>query len=162
MRQRALIAMALACDPALLVCDEPTAALDVTISAQILSLLADLRSERQLAMLLVSHDLALVRGAADRVAVMYAGQLAEVGPAAEVLSRPRHPYTAGLLHAREPAGPRRLSVIPGQVPALGAMPTGCRFRDRCGRAQPDCAAVPVREVRGPRSVACFHPLEDAA
>jgi len=133
MRQRVMIAIALACEPALLVADEPTTALDVTIQAQILELLAQLRERRGMAVLLVTHDLGVVAEVADRVVVMYAGQVAETGTAEEVFGFPSHPYTEGML-ASIPRADRpgeRLRPIPGVVPAPTDWPTGCRFADRC-------------------------------
>jgi oligopeptide/dipeptide ABC transporter ATP-binding protein len=141
MRQRALISMAIACGPSLLVADEPTTALDVTVQAQILDLLDDLRRESDMALVIISHDLAVVARIADRVAVMYAGRLVEEGPALRVLTSPRHPYTEALLNAvptiDDPDRP--LAVIPGRVPAPTAWPAGCRFHPRCGFAWDRCA-----------------------
>jgi oligopeptide/dipeptide ABC transporter ATP-binding protein len=144
LRQRVLIAMALAGDPDLLIADEPTTALDVTIQAQVLQLLDQLRQDRAMALLLVSHDLAVVGQTCDRIVVLYAGQCVETGPTVAVLTRPQHPYTQGLLDSlplRQAAERRteRLSAIPGTVPELGDWPTGCRFRDRCSRAEGLCA-----------------------
>lgn len=150
MRQRAMIAMAIACDPRLLIADEPTTALDVTIQAQIVALLKEIQAERGMGLVFISHDLDLVAELADRVAVMYAGQVVESGPAAAVLAEPRHPYTRALLDCR-PArryaaeGPDaiRLAPIPGTPPRPGAFPPGCRFADRCTLAAPACRAAPV-------------------
>jgi peptide/nickel transport system ATP-binding protein len=144
MRQRVMIAMALACEPALLIADEPTTALDVTIQAQILELLAELRARRRMAVLLITHDLGVVAEVADRVVVMYAGQVAETGTAKEVFGSPAHPYTEGLLGSipRVDRRGERLRPIPGVVPAAHDWPTGCRFADRCpyvwerGREEP--------------------------
>ena len=140
MRQRAMIAMALACEPRLLIADEPTTALDVTVQAQILELLRSLRDETGMAMLFVTHDLGVVADICDRVAVMYAGQMVETAPTADLFAHPGHPYTDGLLSSMpQRAVPgRRLPVIPGRVPAVGHMPSGCRFRNRCPWAQPAC------------------------
>ena len=133
MRQRALIAMAIAAGPAILVADEPTTALDVTVQAQILALIRALRRDTGMALLLISHDLAVVADVVDRVAVMYAGQIVEEGPVRDVFAAPRHPYTEGLLRAvpsiEHPH--RGLAVIPGDVPSPDAWPDGCRFHPRC-------------------------------
>jgi oligopeptide/dipeptide ABC transporter ATP-binding protein len=163
MKQRVCIAMALACNPALLVADEPTTALDVTIQAQILELLADLRRSEGLAILLISHDLGVVGELCDRVAVMYSGRIVERGPAALLLERPRHPYTRGLLRSRprlDAPLPRsegeRLPAIPGQVPEPRDRPGGCAFHPRCAIAQPDCRATipPLVEIAAGHDVAC--------
>jgi peptide/nickel transport system ATP-binding protein len=140
MRQRVMIAMALACEPALLIADEPTTALDVTIQAQILDLLRMLQSETGTAILLITHDLGVVAEMADEVAVMYAGQIVEVGPVANVLSAPEHPYTAGLLGSLPRLQTRRarLATIPGMVPHLSATFVGCRFAARCPLADDLC------------------------
>jgi peptide/nickel transport system ATP-binding protein len=149
MRQRATIAMALACDPALLIADEPTTALDVTIQAQILDLLERLQEERGMAMLFVTHNLGVVAEIADRVAVMYAGSIVETGPVAAVYARPRHPYTRGLMRSvprlgeasRLRAANIALPTIPGVVPSLAALPTGCAFAPRCPLAVDACRAA---------------------
>jgi oligopeptide/dipeptide ABC transporter ATP-binding protein len=148
MQQRAMIAMALACRPRLLVADEPTTALDVTIQAQVLALMRSLRDETGTAIILITHDLGVVAQMADRVAVMYAGQVVEQAPVRELFSQPQHPYTVGLLGAIPAiAAPRaRLSAISGMVPAATAMPAGCRFAERCPFAQPECRADPVELV----------------
>ncbi len=141
MRQRVMIAIALCCDPRLLIADEPTTALDVTIQAQILELVDSLRARLGMALMLITHDLGIVAERCDRVLVMYAGRIVEAGPVRRVLASPYHPYTRGLL-ASQPefaAGGRRLRTIPGNVPRLGALPTGCRFRDRCELAESRCA-----------------------
>jgi peptide/nickel transport system ATP-binding protein len=149
LRQRVMIAMALMCGPELLIADEPSTALDVTIQAQILRLLAQLQRELGIAMVLITHDLGVVARIADRVAVMYAGQVVEEGAAADIFAAPRHPYTNGLMECipvpgrTAPGG--RLGTIPGVVPSLVGELAGCAFRDRCPHAQPACAhAVPVR------------------
>ncbi|HXQ29338.1 MAG TPA: ABC transporter ATP-binding protein [Gemmatimonadales bacterium] len=142
MRQRVMIAMALACRPKILIADEPTTALDVTIQAQILELLDHLQDELGMAVLLVTHDLGVVAGAVDRVLVMYAGQVVEAAPTAELFSRPLHPYTEGLLASvpRLDTPRRRLPSIPGQVPSATAWPGGCRFHPRCPYAWERCRA----------------------
>jgi peptide/nickel transport system ATP-binding protein len=157
MKQRVMIAMALAGNPALLVADEPTTALDVTIQAQILDLLQDLQAERDMGMLLITHDLGVVARMAHRVGVMYAGELVEEAPRAEFFATPRHPYTQALFAALPDLSQRgaRLATIPGQVPSLSAMPTGCRFAPRCPHvmarcreASPDwCELAPGHRVR---------------
>jgi oligopeptide/dipeptide ABC transporter ATP-binding protein len=141
-RQRVLIAMALAGDPELIVADEPTTALDVTVQAQVLQLLAELQDSRGMALLLVTHDLAVVSEVCDQVTILYAGNCAESGPARAVLNAPHHPYTRALLRSmpgHQPAGQERLNTILGQVPSVGYWPSGCRFRDRCSRAEIRCA-----------------------
>jgi peptide/nickel transport system ATP-binding protein len=142
MRQRVMIAMALSCEPGLLIADEPTTALDVTIQAQILALLAELRRRRRMALLLITHDLGVVAEVCDRVIVMYAGEIVESGPVKEIFLRPRHPYTRGLLEslpaARNPG--EALRPIPGTVPTPTAWPSGCRFRERCPHAWERCAS----------------------
>jgi peptide/nickel transport system ATP-binding protein len=154
MRQRAMIAIAISCKPKLLLADEPTTALDVTIQDQILSLLLDLQAEEGMAILLVSHDLGVIAQTCDRVCVMYGGYVVEESPAAEIFEDSRHPYTAALLRALpelavENAG-RRLTPIPGQPPDLANLPDGCPFRPRCGFARPGCAEVPmILEPAGP-------------
>ena len=144
MRQRVMIAMALACDPALLIADEPTTALDATVQAGIIALLAELRAERGLALLLVTHNFGLVAEAADRVAVMYAGDIVETGPVASILMNPAHPYTQALLRAvpRVDRDGADIQPIPGQVPPVHAMPAGCRFAPRCPARMEACAAPP--------------------
>src|SRR5919112_4675707 len=149
MRQRVMIAIALACDPKLLIADEPTTALDVTIQAQIIALLKRLQRERNMAMIFVTHDLKLVEEIADHVAVMYASQIVEQGPVAEILTSPRHPYTRALLDCT-PHGARnqRLSPIPGSLPNPIAPPQGCRFHPRCRFVKEACVArePPLEEV----------------
>ncbi|WP_372622802.1 ABC transporter ATP-binding protein [Falsiroseomonas sp.] len=145
MRQRVMIAVALACSPQLLIADEPTTALDVTIQAQILRLLKALQARTGMAMLFITHDLELVADIADRIAVMYAGQVVETGPARHVLAQPHHPYTRALLECRPHRGPDGLvhfAPIPG-APPRGMFPAGCRFAARCALAEPACTAGPV-------------------
>ncbi len=158
MQQRVMLAMALASEPKLLVADEPTTALDVTIQAQILELLADLKQRLGMAILLITHNLGIVGELADRVAVMYAGQIVEEAPAPELLRRPEHPYTQALLNSvpKLRAGAARLTTIPGAVPQPGAWPPGCRFASRCAIARPECAErQPALEpVGAKRSVRC--------
>jgi oligopeptide/dipeptide ABC transporter ATP-binding protein len=150
LRQRVTIAMALAAGPGVLIADEPTTALDVTVQKQILELLETLRRGLRLSLLFVTHDLGVVAQAADRVAVMYAGRIVEEGPADEVLRRPSHPYTVGLLRAAPRLARGKLSAIPGTVPALGALPRGCSFSPRCSLhiAECDAAMPPLAALRG--------------
>jgi peptide/nickel transport system ATP-binding protein len=141
MRQRVMIAMALACRPQLLIADEPTTALDVTIQAQILALLRDLQRELGMAVVLITHDLGVIAQVVDRVAVMYAGRIVEEGPVAAVFERPSHPYTRLLLESIPSLDHEqdRLPSIPGMVPGLSQLPPGCRFHPRCPLARPPCA-----------------------
>jgi len=141
MQQRIMIAMALASRPQLLIADEPTTALDVTIQAQIIELLRGLKQQFGMAILLITHNLGIVGDLADRVAVMYAGQIVETSPASELLRQPRHPYTQALLDSVPKPGKdaRRLKSIAGNVPQLNALPSGCRFHPRCPKVQPDCS-----------------------
>jgi oligopeptide/dipeptide ABC transporter ATP-binding protein len=158
MQQRVMIAMALASEPKLLVADEPTTALDVTIQAQILDLLRDLRQRLGMAILLITHNLGIVGDMADRVAVMYAGQIVELSPARELLSRPLHPYTRALMNSvpKLCGNTDRLLAIPGNVPRIGKFPPGCRFAPRCPIAKPECSeTIPeLLEVESGRWVRC--------
>jgi oligopeptide/dipeptide ABC transporter ATP-binding protein len=148
MRQRVLIAMAIACKPSLVLADEPTTALDVTIQAEILDLLREMRQTLGLALLLVTHDLGVIAEMADRVAVMYAGRIVEQGPVREILRSPQHPYTRGLLASLPGRGlHRRLQAIEGNVPVLGALPPGCAFHPRCPERFDPCSGAPPREYR---------------
>jgi oligopeptide/dipeptide ABC transporter ATP-binding protein len=158
MQQRVMIAMALASEPRLLVADEPTTALDVTIQAQILDLLRDLRKRLGMAVLLITHNLGIVGDLADRVAVMYAGQVVEEAPAAELLRSPRHPYTRALMQSVPELGhaSERLRAIPGTVPAPGRWPSGCRFAPRCPVVRPDCSgsSPPLLDIAAGSRVRC--------
>ena len=158
MQQRVMIAMALASEPKLLVADEPTTALDVTIQAQILELLRDLKQRLGMAILLITHNLGIVGDMADRVAVMYAGQIVELSPARELLRRPLHPYTRALMNSvpKLRGDADRLSAIPGHVPRIGNFPPGCRFAPRCPIARPECSEkIPeLIEVEPGRFVRC--------
>ncbi|BCX18938.1 MAG: ABC transporter ATP-binding protein [Geminicoccaceae bacterium] len=158
MRQRVMIAIALACNPKVLLADEPTTALDVTIQAQILDLLERLQAELGMAVVLITHDLGIVAEFAHRVLVMYAGRVIEEGPVEAIFEAPAHPYTRGLLESLpDPESDReRLQVIPGSVPQLGELGPGCRFAPRCALAGPACRqADPPLARAGARAVACF-------
>jgi oligopeptide/dipeptide ABC transporter ATP-binding protein len=158
-RQRVMIAMALACTPKLLIADEPTTALDVTIQAQILELIGELQQRFGMAVLLITHDLGVVAERADHVAVMYAGKIVESAKPEIIFSRPKHPYTEGLLASLPTSRgtKQRLDAIPGMVPNPLQWPTGCRFRDRCGRAEERCARSQpsLVEFAGQHRAACF-------
>jgi oligopeptide/dipeptide ABC transporter ATP-binding protein len=157
-RQRVLIAMALACRPALVIADEPTTALDVTIQAQILDLLREMKSAFNLSLLLITHDLGVIAETADRVAVMYAGRIVEQGAVRDIFRQPQHPYTRGLLASMPGGAPgSRLRAIEGTVPALGALPPGCAFNPRCpDRFEPCTVAPPGDYVTGPGHTAkCY-------
>ncbi len=174
LRQRVMIAMALASGssepnqemsggPRLLIADEPTTALDVTVQKQILELLGRLRRELNLGLLFITHDLGVVAQVADRVAVMYAGRIVEEGPVRDVLARPRHPYTAGLLAASPRLTRAPLTPIPGSVPQLAALPPGCAFEPRCGMRRSDCTlAVPNLRAASPSHTARCVLIEGAA
>ncbi len=158
MRQRVMIATALLCEPELLIADEPTTALDVTVQAQILELLRQLQRELGMAIALITHDLGVVAGLADRILVMYAGRIVEQGPALPIFDDPQHPYTLGLLSSMprlDAAMAGELSAIPGQPPNLQALPAGCAFRERCDFAFERCAERPeLRGFAGARHKAC--------
>jgi len=160
-RQRAMIAMAISCSPEVLIADEPTTALDVTVQAEVLRLLDRLVDEEGATLLLITHDLPVVAGLCDRVLVMYGGHLVEEGAVGEVFDSPHHPYTLALLESipildqELPGG--RFRAIPGAVPGLGQFPSGCPFRNRCPRATEICATMPALEGEGHRA-ACWHPV----
>jgi oligopeptide/dipeptide ABC transporter ATP-binding protein len=158
MRQRVLIAMALACQPSLVIADEPTTALDVTIQAEILDLLREMKSALDLSLLLITHDLAVIAGTADRVAVMYAGRIVETGPVRDIFRNPGHPYTRGLLGSMPGGHPgQRLRAIEGAVPPLGDPPPGCAFSPRCpDRFEPCTATPPPDYAAGPNHTAKCH------
>ena len=166
MQQRVMIAMALAGNPALLIADEPTTALDVTIQAQILDLLKDLKREIGLSILLITHNLGLVGELADNVAVMYAGRIVEFAPAVDLLREPRHPYTSALLRSIPRLGARadHLYSIPGTVPSAAHLPAGCKFHPRCDRVQPACCHEPEPQLTGARPVRCpyWDPTDESA
>jgi peptide/nickel transport system ATP-binding protein len=160
MRQRVMIAMALAGSPGLLIADEPTTALDVTIQAQILDLIRKLQRENGMGVLLITHDLGVIAEMCDRVIVMYGGRVVESGDALDIFDRAAHPYTRGLLASRPKLADEavRLTTIEGVVPGVGQFPPGCRFAPRCDRARSDCAHEPGLDEIGPtHRVACFHP-----
>jgi oligopeptide/dipeptide ABC transporter ATP-binding protein len=161
MVQRAVIAMAIACEPKLILADEPTTALDVTIQDQILALLMDLQRVTGTTLILVSHDMAVVAETCDRVAVMYAGRIVELAPTAEIFRLPRHPYSLGLMRSIPKIdGPaERLEPIPGQPPSLSSLPPGCPFAPRCRFAAPEChvAEIELREVAPGHFSACLFP-----
>ncbi|SDZ73591.1 dipeptide transport system ATP-binding protein [Desulfuromusa kysingii] len=163
MSQRIMIAMAIACNPRLLIADEPTTALDVTIQAQIIDLLLNLQKQRQMALILITHDLALVAEAAHRIVVMYAGQVVETGPVPEIFETPRHPYTAALLEAlpERSIGATRLKTIPGVVPGQFDRPTGCLLNPRCEFATERCRRdIPLLQTDADgRQVRCHTPLD---
>ncbi|GGH24152.1 peptide/nickel transport system ATP-binding protein [Cribrihabitans marinus] len=162
MRQRVVIALALCAEPSLVIADEPTTALDVSVQAQIIALLKRLCRDHGTSVILVTHDMGVIAEAADRVAVMYAGQLAEIGPVQKVLTTPRHPYTDGLVGSM-PAnshGQARLRQIPGTMPRLTAIPSGCAFNPRCPQAQDRCRHDPRPQIEN--GAACWFPLGEPA
>lgn len=166
MRQRVMIAMAISCNPSLLIADEPTTALDVTIQAQVLDLMRKLQKEFNAGMILITHDLGVVAEMCQEVAVMYAGRVVEFGTVEDIFYRPKHHYTRGLLdsipHFETGQRLEQLKTIPGMVPSLYNLPTGCRFRDRCKAAQEDCRQVypNLENLRGIHKVACHHPISE--
>ncbi len=164
MRQRVVIALALCAEPSLIIADEPTTALDVSVQAQIIALLKQLCRDRGTAVMLITHDMGVIAEAADRVAVMYAGKLVELGPVRDVLTTPRHPYTDGLMGSTPLAsrGKARLHQIPGAMPRLDSLPSGCAFHPRCPYATARCKADPAPTLSdGGGAAACFFPLPHA-
>lgn len=163
MRQRAMIAMALSCDPTFLIADEPTTALDVTIQAQILELIQNLQERFNMTVQFITHDLGVISEISDRVMVMYGGHACEIAETQELFSHPRHPYTAALISSRPKFGQRvhRLQTIEGSVPAPHEYPPGCPFFNRCPNATEQCRLVkpPLEEMAPGHFVACFHPVE---
>lgn len=161
MRQRAMIAMALSCDPELLIADEPTTALDVTIQAQILELLMELKEKNGMAIQFITHDLGVISEVADRVIVMYAGKIVEEAPVDEIFNNPKHPYTKGLIASVPTLEGKvdRLRTIEGTVPSLTEMPKGCRFQNRCPNAEADCMnqAPDLISIDSGHDLACYHP-----
>ncbi|MCG7621751.1 ABC transporter ATP-binding protein [Epibacterium sp. Ofav1-8] len=160
MRQRVVIALALCAEPSLVIADEPTTALDVSVQAQIIALLKRLCRERGTAVMLITHDMGVIAEAADRVAVMYAGRLAELGPVRDVITAPEHPYTHGLMASTPLAsrGQKRLHQIPGAMPRLDAVPDGCAFNPRCPHVADKCRQAPAPKVDG-AAAACWFPLQ---
>ena len=163
MSQRVMVAMAIACNPRLLIADEPTTALDVTIQAQLLDLLLALQKQRGMALLLITHDLGVVAQTAQRVVVMYAGQVVETGALPQIFQAPRHPYTQALLAAlpENNIGRQRLQTIPGTVPGRFDRPAGCLLQPRCARAAPRCTERPALAGEPGRQVRCHFPLDGA-
>jgi oligopeptide transport system ATP-binding protein len=165
MRQRVMIAMSLLCQPDLLIADEPTTALDVTVQAQIMSLLRELQTEFGMATMLITHDLGVVAGFCERVTVMYGGRVMERAPTDPLFEKPTHPYTRGLLHAvpRVDQGQDRMEAIPGNPPNMARPPQGCPFRPRCAHAGEDCTVMPPLAPAGDgRARACHRPVEEVA
>ena len=166
MRQRVVIAIALAGRPRLLIADEPTTALDVTTQAEILDLLQQLQQELGMAMILITHDMAVASECTDHIAVMYAGRVVELAPTAAIFAAPQMPYTAGLLASVvdvATAPHTRLHAIPGRPPSLGDLPTGCRFHPRCASADAACAAETpaLQEATAGHARSCWHPLQNS-
>ena len=163
MSQRVMIAMAIALEPDILIADEPTTALDVTVQAQIMQLLAELREQTGMALILITHDLGVVAESVEHVLVMYAGRIIERGPTAEVIARPAHPYTVGLMNSvpRAERKDRKLATIEGAPPVLTAIPPGCAFHPRCGRSKPICASArpELHRVATGRASACHFAAE---
>jgi len=163
MRQRVMIAMAIACSPALLIADEPTTALDVTIEAQILDLLRELSEQKNMAVLLITHDLGIIAENASHVAIMYAGRIVETAPVSDLYKRPRHPYTMGLLDSLPQGRGEPLKPIPGYVPKPGQLPEGCKFSDRCPFVIPECKTeepgLDPLEADAPHEVRCIRAKE---
>jgi peptide/nickel transport system ATP-binding protein len=165
MRQRIVIALALCAEPSLVIADEPTTALDVSVQAHILQLLRDLHAQTGVAVMLITHDLGVIAKMADRIAVLYAGRVVEVGPVAEILKRPRHPYTVGLMHATPPMDgvATRFEPIAGAMPTLAAIPAGCAFHPRCPKAREICQTHrPELQSDAASSYACWHPVLGAS
>jgi oligopeptide/dipeptide ABC transporter ATP-binding protein len=166
MRQRVMIAMAISCDPQILIADEPTTALDVTIQAQILDLMRKLQKDFNAGMILITHDLGVVAEMCQDVVVMYAGKVVEYGTVEDIFYRPKHPYTRGLLdsipHFETGHKLEELKTIQGMVPSLLALPKGCRFQDRCPNVQNDCRQIEpkLESMQGAHLAACFHPVPD--
>lgn len=166
MRQRVMIAMALSCNPKLLIADEPTTALDVTIQAQILDLMRNLQSEFKASMILITHDLGVVAEMCNEVVVMYAGKIVESGTVEDIFYRPKHPYTRGLLdsipHFESGHKLEKLRTIPGLVPSLMNLPKGCRFYDRCKKRRDNCTSAmpPLIQMTETQKAACYYPLQE--
>lgn len=159
MRQRVMIAIAMACEPQLLICDEPTTALDVTVQAQILELMNDIKRQTKMGIIMITHDMGVVAEVCDRVIVMYAGKIVEEAPVIELFQNPKHPYTQGLLDSIPKLGERKkkLGSIPGTVPTPGNMPAGCRFADRCIHAMDICRSTlpPMINIQENHQTACW-------
>jgi oligopeptide/dipeptide ABC transporter ATP-binding protein len=161
MRQRVMIAMAIACNPSLLIADEPTTALDVTIQAQILELLGTLREQRKMAMLLITHDIGVIAENAEQAAIMYAGRIVELSSVSDLLGDPKHPYAIGLLESLPKRKGLALKPIPGTVPRPDRLPPGCKFSDRCRYMIPECTKEepPLREIRKGHFARCIRSEE---